>query len=1188
MEFRILGPLEVSGEDGALALGGAKQRAVLAHLVLRANHVVPADTLIDELWGEEPPETARNTVQTYVYRLRGILGQDRIEGRAPGYVLLAGDGEIDADRFEALSRDARADLVEDPAAALATLSEALALWRGPALADLHEEASLAGEIARLDELRLAALEDKISAELALGQHARIVGELEALTTQHPLRERLWGDLMLALYRSGRQAEALEAYQRARAVLADELGIDPSRRLQRLHEQVLAQDPALSAASRPIPVVIKPQTPPVPGELAAETKLAGYRIEDLLGRGGMSTVYLAEDTRLRRRVALKVLASELGADERFRERFVRESQVAAGMEHPNIVPIYEAGEAEGRLFIAMRYVRGTDLRRLIAREGRLDPERTVRILRDVASALDAAHAEGLVHRDVKPGNILLIEGAGEEGRDVVYLSDFGLTKRLEGQSGGLTQTGQFVGTVDYVAPEQIEGKPVDGRADVYSLGCVLYECLTGRVPFGREEQVAALYAHLQDAPPKLSAERSDLPAGLDGVLAKALAKSPVQRYPTCGELVAAARAELTPGSGEGASGVPIRRAGRGWLAAAAAAVVAAVLAVLALVQGGSPETAGQATGAAQQVLPSPSPTPRFRTVQRPLTAEDERLLTYIPKDVARDCAPLDVQTGQAVGALACKAGEVEVLYTLFETRDAMDAALQVNANVQGATGGECATDQVALTPYTIDGLPAGRVLCYRTKAAGAVVSSPGGARSDIEWTDERLLVYAHAVRGDAGDFSLYDWWLRSAGPVIPTAGPGAISKDLPAGVSRSPDGSYLLQLSNEDADRSGLSSISGIKGVVSGTTDWAGTWAFRIAEGEYELAHDGEPVEAGTIVLQKPDTIVFTPKAGQCLFFAAQPAGYRWSLGGPKITWELGEEGGCAGPQPLTGREWVRAPKGELAFASSRGDLITTDAAGLDRRTIEVSDLPPSAFHNQPVWAPDGSSLVFAGETDAGYDLYVVDPDGSDVRQVTDMGGNEYDPAWSPDGSKIAFHHNRGTFHNPRTSVHIVNADGSGLSTLVDMKGWSGRPAWSPDGSRIALQINGDVYVVDGDGSDLTRIYDGKNVRGLSLPQTNGLAWTPYGTRIVFAGGGPDGTTLLAMRPDGTDARPLIGRLPSSLMAPVLAFSPDGRWIVVTDDWGAGQVAPGHLHPAYLIRADGEHVYLIADDMFEPSWRPGRA
>ena len=227
MEFLILGPLEVSDDGRKLALGGPKQRAVLAHLILRANHVVPADLLIDGLWGEEPPESARNTLQTYVYRLRKVLGDGRIEGRDGGYVLAAAPGEIDAARFEALVKQGKAQVASDPAAAAATLSDALSLWRADALADVTEEPSLRGEAARLEELRLSATEHRVSAEIAMGGHSTVVPELESLTARYPLRERMWANLMLALYRSGRQAEALSTYERARQVLADELGADPS-------------------------------------------------------------------------------------------------------------------------------------------------------------------------------------------------------------------------------------------------------------------------------------------------------------------------------------------------------------------------------------------------------------------------------------------------------------------------------------------------------------------------------------------------------------------------------------------------------------------------------------------------------------------------------------------------------------------------------------------------------------------------------------------------------------------------------------------------------------------------------------------------------------------------------------------------------------------------------------------------
>ena len=270
-----------------------------------------------------------------------------------------------------------------------------------------------------------------------------------------------------------------------------------------------------------------------------TELAGYRIESLLGWGGMSVVYLAEDLRLKRKVALKLLAASLAEDESFRDRFLRESELAASIDHPNIVPIYEAGKTEDLLFIAMRYVEGRDLKERLQR-GRLDPADAIGILAQVASALDAAHARGLVHRDVKPSNVLLDTGARPDGSDHVYLADFGLTKRIS-EGPGIGDDGHLLGTIDYVAPEQIAGEEIDGRADVYSLGCVLYECLVGQPPFRSESDMAVVFAHLETESPAPSAERPELPAALDGVIARALAKEPEQRYPSCREFARAALA-----------------------------------------------------------------------------------------------------------------------------------------------------------------------------------------------------------------------------------------------------------------------------------------------------------------------------------------------------------------------------------------------------------------------------------------------------------------------------------------------------------------------------------------------------------------------------------------------------------------------------------------------------------------------
>jgi YVTN family beta-propeller protein len=273
------------------------------------------------------------------------------------------------------------------------------------------------------------------------------------------------------------------------------------------------------------------------------------------------------------VALKLVTPELALDERFRERFARETELAISLEHPNVVPIHDAGDVAGRLYLAMRLVPGTDLRKLLRGKNALEPSRALAICRQVANALDAAHAKGLVHRDVKPSNILLDEA------EHVYLADFGLTRRVE-EKGARAGEGRSIGTPAYLAPEQIEGGPVDGRADVYSLGCVLYECLTGEAPFVHGSRLAVAWAHLEEEPPSASERDSDLPEAIDAVLRGAMAKAPDERYRTCAALIAAA---------EAAFGIRPRPHGRRRLVALAlgAVTLAAVATVAAalLLRGG---------------------------------------------------------------------------------------------------------------------------------------------------------------------------------------------------------------------------------------------------------------------------------------------------------------------------------------------------------------------------------------------------------------------------------------------------------------------------------------------------------------------------------------------------------------------------------------------------------------------------
>jgi DNA-binding SARP family transcriptional activator/ABC-type glycerol-3-phosphate transport system substrate-binding protein len=512
MRFKVLGPLEAVGDDGPVTLGGPKQRTVLAHLLVRVNELVPADILIEQVWGDEPPEAARGTLHSYISHLRKALGADRIEGRTPGYVLHAAEDEVDAARFEHLVNEARI-ANGSPARASAILREALALWTGPAFADLATEGALAAEIARLSELRVQALEERIAADIAQGRQGEVIGELEALTRELPIRERLWELLMLALYRSRRPADALAAFERARDGLARELGVDPSPELRRLHERVLREDPGLDLEGEP---------------------LRGYRVLDQVGEGAFGVVYRAIQPQVGREVAIKAVHPELANHPDFVRRFDHEAQIVARLEHPHVVPLYDYWREPNAAYLVMRFLRGGSVEELLE-TGPLDPTRVVSITEQIASALGAAHRQGVVHRDVKPGNVLL----DEEGN--AYLTDFGVA--LDAGSPERSSGTMMRGTPAYLSPEQIRLQPAGPQSDVYALGIVVFEMLTGEHPFPETSLTALLDHHVRDALPSVRTLRPDLPGGVDEVIRRATAKDAGDRFSEITMISAELRAAL---------------------------------------------------------------------------------------------------------------------------------------------------------------------------------------------------------------------------------------------------------------------------------------------------------------------------------------------------------------------------------------------------------------------------------------------------------------------------------------------------------------------------------------------------------------------------------------------------------------------------------------------------------------------
>ncbi len=500
VELCVLGTVTARLGREPVDLGGLKQRTVAAVLAAHVGRTVPTDVLIEAVYGPAARSNARRSLQTYVANLRRAFG-DAIERESNGYRLVPTRVSLDVTEAQALYESARRGT--DPNEIATTLRLAEMLWRGRPFEDVDGHTVLDAEITRLEELRLLILETRLQADLDAGRHPDVIGELEVLAVAHPFRERFTCQLMLALYRAGRQAEALRVYNRLRTGLVEELGIDPSETTQRMEQRILEQDPSL----------LEPG--PSPGRTVMDFEIGG-----LIGEGRFAKVYRAHQASVGREVAVKVIRPEYAHHPEFLRRFDSEVRIVARLEHPHIVPIYEYWRDPEGAYLAMRLLRGGTLADALSL-GPWAADRAVRLVRQIAAALAAAHRIGIIHRDIKPGNILL----DDEGNG--YLGDFGIAKIVGAAT--TTTADSSPATPAYTAPEILGGDPPQPAADVYALALVAYELLAGRHPFD-VETVPAMIAHQLTAPlPPLGAGTATGPAAVDTVLAKATAKNPEARY-----------------------------------------------------------------------------------------------------------------------------------------------------------------------------------------------------------------------------------------------------------------------------------------------------------------------------------------------------------------------------------------------------------------------------------------------------------------------------------------------------------------------------------------------------------------------------------------------------------------------------------------------------------------------------------
>ena len=522
-DIGVLGQVVATRGGEPLKLGGPKQLCVLAVLVVAAPRVVTAGELAQAVYGDDVPESGRRRVQTYVSILRSIFG-DVIIRKGDGWVFLIEAGSVDSIRFEQMvvrSSGLRA------AKASALLSEALKLWRGTPFSGIESHGHLDAEVARLEELHLLALERRVDADLEQGRAADLVPELAALVVEHPYRESLRSRHMIALYRSGRQQEALASFDSLRVLLLEDLGVDPTPELCDLEMQILHQDQRLEASE----------------ELEGEP-LRGYRLLEGIGGGLFSVVWRGMQPSIGREVAIKQIRSELADRPAFIRCFEAEALVIARVQHPHIVPLIDYWRDSDGAYLVMRWLSGGTVEQSLF-DGAWAVERTLKMARQIGEALAHAHARGVVHRDVATSNILLDENGN------AFLGDFGIALDAIETAGadGVTSPD----SLPYVAPEQLRNEPLDPRTDIFSLAVVIYECLVGTRPFGEKNTDAELIRRqLTEPHPRLSEVQPEIAGHIVDAVARATSTSPADRFDAVLEFVEALEGSVAGTSSESVS------------------------------------------------------------------------------------------------------------------------------------------------------------------------------------------------------------------------------------------------------------------------------------------------------------------------------------------------------------------------------------------------------------------------------------------------------------------------------------------------------------------------------------------------------------------------------------------------------------------------------------------------------------